>query len=345
MANNVYSWSTTASSNTSLDGLTWAEGMQAGSVNNSARQMMASIRAFVADLAGATQAGGTANALTLTSNAGIDSLTDGRVVAFTATATNTGSATLNVNVLGTKALRKMGNAGDMDLEGGEIQNGGIYVVRYSTAADTASGGWIVENPTSSGVPVATVLDYAGSTAPAGFLMCYGQNVSRTTYASLFSVIGTTYGTGDGSTTFTLPDARGRVSAGKDDMGGTSADRLTNQSGGVDGDTLGASGGAETHALTTAQLASHTHGPGSLAGSTSTAGNHTHYVGGTYNASGLGSTGNYVASYPAANNPATSAAGDHTHTVSITSGTTGSEGSGNAHNNVQPTIIFNKIIKT
>ena len=96
------------------------------------------------------------------------------------------------------------------------------------------------------LPVGVIVDYAGTSAPAGWLLCYGQNVSRTTYAALFAAIGVTHGVGDGSTTFTLPDYRGRVSAGKDDMGGTSANRLTNQTNGVDGDTLGATGGGGAH---------------------------------------------------------------------------------------------------
>jgi len=71
----------------------------------------------------------------------------------------------------------------------------------------------------------TVLPFAGSTAPAGWLLCDGSAASRATYANLFGVIGTTYGVGDGSTTFGLPDLRGRVIAGRDDMGGTNARRL------------------------------------------------------------------------------------------------------------------------
>jgi len=106
---------------------------------------------------------------------------------------------------------------------------------------------------AASVAVGTIVNYAGSSAPTGWLFCYGQNVSRTTYSALFTAISTTYGTGDGSTTFTLPDLRGRVIAGKDDMGGTSANRLTNQTGGLNGDTLGATGGVETHALTAAQI--------------------------------------------------------------------------------------------
>jgi len=62
-------------------------------------------------------------------------------------------------------------------------------------------------------PIGSIHDYAGSVAPSNFLFCYGQAISRTTYAELFAVIGTTYGTGDGSTTFNLPDYTNRVSAG------------------------------------------------------------------------------------------------------------------------------------
>ena len=86
--------------------------------------------------------------------------------------------------------------------------------------------------------------YAGATAPAGWLLCWGQAISRTVYSTLFTAIGTTYGVGDGSTTFLLPDMRGRVAAGKDNMGGTSADRLLGQSQGMAGSTLGSTGGEE-----------------------------------------------------------------------------------------------------
>lgn len=69
-----------------------------------------------------------------------------------------------------------------------------------------------------------VLPYAGSTAPSGFLFCYGQALSRTTYKRLFDVIGTQFGAGDGSTTFNVPDLRGRTVAASDNMGGTAAQR-------------------------------------------------------------------------------------------------------------------------
>lgn len=140
--------------------------------------------------------------------------------------------------------------------------------------------------------------FAMEAPPAGWLECYGQNVSRSTYANLFAAIGTVFGIGNGSTTFTLPDLRGRVIAGLDDMGGVSADRLTGISGSVNGDTFGAAGGEEGHALTSAENGPHTHAGATFAGSGTT---------------GTGGGG-------------------------ALNGSTGSSGSGTAHNNVQPTII-------
>jgi hypothetical protein len=116
-------------------------------------------------------------------------------------------------------------------------DGCVYIKEY-TDASLVSGGSLV--------PTGVLNPYAGATAPAGWLLCYGQAISRTTYSTLFTAIGTTYGVGDGSTTFLLPDMRGRVAAGQDDMGGTSADRLTTAGGGLDGDTLGAAGGSQNH---------------------------------------------------------------------------------------------------
>lgn len=156
------------------------------------------------------------------------------------------------------------------------------------------------------VPAGAVMPYAGASAPTGWILCYGQAVSRSTYATLFTAISTTYGVGDGSTTFNLPDLRGRVAAGKDDMGGASANRLTNQSGGLNGDTLGATGGSETHQLTEAELPSFTQRDPAV----------------TVN--------------PAFGDSAPSA-------VAANSNTT--VGSDTPHNNVQPTLILNYIIRS
>lgn len=97
-------------------------------------------------------------------------------------------------------------------------------------------------------PIGSVKMYAGASTPSKWLYCDGTPVSRTTYAKLFAVIGTTYGAGDGSTTFNLPDFRGRVPVG---MGkGTAADAQTR--------SLGYAGGTETVTLTVNQMPSHTH---------------------------------------------------------------------------------------
>lgn len=119
-------------------------------------------------------------------------------------------------------------------------------------------------------PVGHMVMWPTNTAPSLWLLCYGQAVSRTGYSALFAVIGTTFGSGDGTTTFNLPDLRGRFPLGQDDMGGSSANRVTS----AQADTIGGSSGAETHTLTIAELASHSHtvltsGSGTTTGPVST----------------------------------------------------------------------------
>ena len=131
----------------------------------------------------------------------------------------------------------------------------------SFVAPGTSGNYLTSNGTtwtSATPPTAftpgMLMPYAAASAPSGWLLCYGQAVSRSTYADLFAVISTTYGVGDNSTTFNLPDFRGRSAFGKDDMGGTAASRLTTAGSGVDGATLGTGGGSQltqqhTHTVT------------------------------------------------------------------------------------------------
>lgn len=195
-------------------------------------------------------------------------------------------------------------------------------------------------------PTGVVLPYAGTTEPTGWLFCYGQAVSRTTYADLFIALGTTYGAGDGSTTFNLPDMRGRVAAGRDNMGGSAASRLTTTV--LDKTSEGGVGGSQTHTLTAAQSGSPTHNHGSSGGmsansthshtssystavSSGTAGNSPH--GGKVFAGGTSPYENWIT---------IGGAGDVSHTHAINDNTAAN--AAQAHPITQPTIVLNYIIK-
>jgi microcystin-dependent protein len=169
------------------------------------------------------------------------------------------------------------------------------------------------------LPAGAIAPYAGGTIPAGWLVCAGQAISRTQYAALFLAIGTAFGVGDGASTFNVPDMRGRAVFGKDDMGGTAANRLNTASGGVDGATLGAVGGGQSVTLTSAQMPSHTH-------QEVRDGTWINYTAGSNGPGFTGNLGNNV------NTPATPPQ-------------TGGTGSSGAHANVPPALVANYIIKT
>jgi microcystin-dependent protein len=218
----------------------------------------------------------------------------------------------------------------------------------------------------------TVLDFAGAVAPAGWLLCDGSSVSRTNYANLFAVIGITHGSGDGSTTFSLPDGRGRVAAGKDNMGGTSAGRLVvNLSGTTTAGSAVVTGLASTANLSVGMGVFGATMPGSAiiasidsatqvtlnTGVGVTAGTATALRFGMMDANALGATGgtqahklvasqmpSHTHQYGAVTNTGASGiAGGTGYTTPLTA--SGSTGGDQAHPNVQPTLILNKIIKT
>lgn len=174
------------------------------------------------------------------------------------------------------------------------------------------------------MPIGSLVCYASTTLPSGnWLLCYGQAVSRTTYSVLFARIGTAYGAGDGSTTFNIPDLRGRVPAGADNMGGTAANRLgTGQTGGITGSAgLGASGGEQGHVITQAESASHFHDL---------------YVNGDSNYP-AGFTGGAEAGKRASLGAITASFSGYPARTNVI-------GADGAHNNVQPTVVLNYIIK-
>jgi microcystin-dependent protein len=183
--------------------------------------------------------------------------------------------------------------------------------------------------TLAGVPVGTTLPFAGATLPAGFLLCNGAAVSRTgDYAALFAAIGTAYGPGDDTTTFNVPDLRGRIAVGRDDMGGVAARRIGAASG-FSTMRLGAAAGEETHLLTIAETPTHTHAltdPGHGHSADITKGD-------------FGSSGTCMVKNAGCNG---------TYGVSVYSAPTGvtiaSAGGGQRHNTVQPSLVTNYIIK-
>lgn len=239
--------------------------------------------------------------------------------------------------------------------------------------------WFEVSVGGGAVPIGGTLDYAGNGDPADtrYLLADGRAVSRTTYAALFTALSTTYGGGDGSTTFNLPDLRGRVSVGPDNMGTAAgaAGRLSTNN------ARGNVGGSQTHTLAAGEMPVHTHTITSSSdtvanhnhtistdGSHShsiTGGGHEHFYGDTY-FEVVGSGGynaidggfmiaaiGHVAGTTGGggHSHGVSTDGSHTHTLGAAGGhahvitsSAGNAGSGAAHNNLQPYQVVNKIIR-
>ena len=174
-----------------------------------------------------------------------------------------------------------------------------------TTADAAA----TATALAAAVPVGVVQMWAGASAPSGWLLCQGQAVSRTTYAALYAVCGTAYGTGDGSSTFNLPDLRARMPIGLSGSGAFNA--------------LGNAGGEENHTLTTAEMPSHGHGV--------TAGQTMPKLGVWTTNMVAGSSWRSISS---------TTGSDGTLGVVSASNT----GGGGAHNNMPPYLVMNFIIK-
>jgi microcystin-dependent protein len=202
-------------------------------------------------------------------------------------------------------------------------SGGVaYSVPAGEARAVACDGTDCYGP-SAAVPyvIGAVIDFAGLFLPSGWLLCYGQEVSRATYAALFGAIGTQYGVGNGSTTFNLPDLRGRTTVAPDNMGGSDSSRLVGATGSEGRWTIGYALGAAVHILTTGQMPSHNHGGATGTSSTPLRPN---TVTGTADA---GSQNSYWFG---------TQTDAHTHSIA-------SQGGDAAHNNVQPALILYKII--
>ena len=190
-------------------------------------------------------------------------------------------------------------------------------------------------------PIGMIVDYAGGSAPAGWLICDGRLISRTTYSALFAVLGTTWGAGDGSTTYALPDLRGRAGVGPGaltDANGTAASYTLAQRLGAISNAI-AMANLPSASITTSSIGNHTHNT-SGSGTTSNPGDHTHGITDPghlhYFTAPAGSTAppgaqtgwvgsNYTESTASSTTGITiNAAGNHTHSVTV-SGTTDAQG--------------------
>jgi microcystin-dependent protein len=193
-----------------------------------------------------------------------------------------------------------------------------------------------------GDPVGRMAPFAGNTAPAGWLLCDGAAVSRTQYPQLFAAIGISYGAGNGSSTFGLPNARGRVLVGRD-------------AGQTEFDTLGETGGAKTHTLTAEEMPTHTHTQNSHNHSQNAHNHgqnaHSHQMRGPvwresgYNVAGATGSGMPL-SVDQGMRTAAEVAINQAATASnnATTATNQNAGGNQAHNNLQPYLVTQYIIR-
>lgn len=220
----VGAWSSTASSNQPQGSTTLGSGL-----DDNLRAIQAAIRSLNEPL---SSVAGT-NTITATQS-NITAYYNGQRVRFVPANTNTGAATINISSLGAKSIFLNGAA----LVGYEIRKNCPVDLYYDGTQFNILGG----AHGGDGVPVGAIKDRGAATLPNGYLLCDGSAVSRTTYADLFAVIATTWGVGDGSTTFNLPNLGRRVTVGS---GGSGTSTLAN--------TVGSTGGEETHTLVISEV--------------------------------------------------------------------------------------------
>jgi microcystin-dependent protein len=323
----LWKWSQTAAANATADAsINWAEGQAPSSVNDSARAMMAAVSKYRDDIAGAITTAGSSTAYSISSYQGFDTLghLHNQMIVFVPHASSTGSAgsqiTLNVDGLGAKPIRF---SPSVEIPSGTLVQGTPYVVTYNNTDGAFYLQGIAGNPYS--IPLGAMLAYTGTTAPnSAFVLPFGQAISRTTYAAYFSLVGTIFGTGDGSTTFNIIDMRGRLPIGQDNMGGSAASRVTTAGSSIDGTTIGANGGGQNVSILQGNLPNVT-----LGGSVTYAANSS---GISYQPGGAGAT--VVSAMASGGN--TSAT---TTSVSISLG-----GSGTALNKMPPGIVVPYILR-
>ena len=227
---------------------------------------------------------------------------------FDSTVTVSGVGTFKGNVSVSGNINVAGNTsigGTVTIAGANVQAANAKVCASAFYGDGSNLSGI------AGVPAGLILPYAVSAAPSGYLLCNGQAVNRSTYSTLFAVVSSLYGNGDGSSTFNVPDMRGRFVAGWDAGTGVLTSVTASM---IIGSTIGNTGGTQNVALTVAQMPAHVH---------------TAWVSG----SGEG------------NDAGTDNMGYGSDFDTLSTVSTGSTGGTGSHSNIPPAIILNYIIKT
>ncbi len=227
-------WNETDSSNTAAAPDGAPEGMAPSGVNDVLRATMGATKRWLNRSNPKLTSGGS-TAYTLSYGVAPGALVDGMTHLIEFHTGNGVGATLNVNLLGAVPLHYYAAGAWRVAPSGLIGSNQVLRVAYNATA----GAYRI---LSFGDRTGELTPFAGSLAPAGSLFCYGQAISRTDYAGLFAAIGTAHGGGDGSTTFNVPDLRGRSPFGLDNMGGSNANRLSSV---LASTTLGAAGGQQT----------------------------------------------------------------------------------------------------
>lgn len=250
---------------------------------------------------------------------------------------------------------------DATIVDGEVDIDGHLILTTHGGSEIDAGDVRGEQGPAGISPTGSIVMFAMSTPPADWLVCDGSAVSRTTYAALYAVIGDTYGAGNGTTTFNLPNLKGRVPVGQN-----ASDANFN--------VMGETGGASTHTLTSAEMPSHGHTQDShnhtqnshnhtqdSHNHTQNAHDHTLVTDGSLVVTttservqpAAGSGGRMLVSTAAVDNNSTTATNQSTTatnqsttpTNQSTTATNQNTGGGGAHNNLQPYIVLSYIIKT
>jgi microcystin-dependent protein len=318
-----FNWTKTASPNGDSDPTqSWVEGMAPSQINDSARSLLANLAQMIADQSGALVTTGSANTYSLATNSNFTSAAflSGNMVAFTPHLTNTvGSPDVTLTI-DSQANIPIRSAPNTPIAAGVLVAGAPVCVTFNQADNALYLQGFYGNQS---VPIGGMIDYIGATSPfSNFVIPIGQAVSRTTFASLFALIGVTYGAGDGATTFNLPNLSGRVTAMIDAAGtvlpGTSA--------------VGALVGSATVTLTAAEIpeiTSNVQVSGGISGT------------GSANEISVDAGNNTLAFTPAGGSAdGIPVSGSFSGSGAAQSNNTG----GAAHPNVQPTMALTKLLR-